>query len=221
MESPLPDDEKVKLAATESSTGTQAVPSPADPVCEDREEDDDLPLLLGITAKSQEDIEDTVLLHIQAREREKRAQQLKKNITTGLGKLRNVQKQLAECENSLQRLYEAADRTSGANQRKVRSLLNDQERLSSDMSRQRQECRSSLQELQRSDYDFTSDLVFQRVIDGFWPEASSAAAAASRVVDNMMERAAEEATETEQAGSTFCSETDTPSLSKRTTFPPL
>ena len=57
--------------------------------------DEDLTALLGVSAKSQEDVEDTVIQLIQDKERDNRVKQLKKNISIQVGKLKRLQKQMA------------------------------------------------------------------------------------------------------------------------------
>ena len=134
--------------------------------------------LLGVSSKSQADIEQTVFQLIQKKEQEKRIAQLKKSVTGQLLKLRNGQKQLVVCESSLAQLYAGSESTSS--RRKISSLLNDQEKLTSDLAALKEDCRSLLGELERLNYDFSgTDPGFRQAIGGFWPNERAAGKSAA------------------------------------------
>jgi hypothetical protein len=145
--------------------------------------------LLGVSAKSQADIEDSVFNLLELRERDNRVKQLKKNIAAQLNKRRSLKKQLDSCESSLQQLYSADP--GGMKKRKISSLLNDQEKLKSDLQALEREVRGGLEELERCNYDFGTDPAFASLIGGFWPNRKSRSAAGGGVVE-------EPSTETDQ-----------------------
>ena len=145
--------------------------------------DEDLTALLGVSAKSQEDVEDTVIQLIQDKERDNRVKQLKKNISIQVGKLKRLQKQMAACERDLAALYGAANST-GLKQRKVGALLNDQEKIRSELNSANEECRRGLQELDDCQYDFDADVEFKLVIRGFWPKTGVKPSAPTTVLES-------------------------------------
>jgi hypothetical protein len=138
--------------------------------------------LLGVSAKSQADIEDSVFSLLELRERDNRVKQLKKNVAAQLNKRRSLKKQLDSCESSLQQLYSADP--GGMKKRKISSLLNDQEKLKSDLQALEGEVRGGLEELERCNYDFSTDPAFASLIGGFWPNRKSRSAAGGGVVED-------------------------------------
>jgi hypothetical protein len=137
--------------------------------------------LLGVSAKSQADIEDSVFNLLELRERDNRVKQLKKNIAAQLNKRRSLKKQLDACESSLQQLYSVDP--GGMKKRKISSLLNDQEKLKSDLQALEGEALGGLEELERCNYDFSTDPAFASLIGGFWPNRKSRSAAGGVVED--------------------------------------
>jgi hypothetical protein len=138
--------------------------------------------LLGVSAKSQADIEDSVFNLLELRERDNRVKQLKKNIAAQLNKRRSLKKQLDACESSLQQLYSADP--GGLKKRKISSLLNDQEKLKSDLQALEGEALGGLEELERCNYDFSTDPAFASLIGGFWPNRKSRSAAGGGIVED-------------------------------------
>ncbi len=137
--------------------------------------------LLGVSSKSQADIEESVFNLLELRERDNRVKQLKKNIAAQLNKRRSLKKQLDACESSLQQLYSADP--GGMKKRKISSMLNDQEKLKSDLQALEGEALGGLEELERSNYDFSTDPAFASLIGGFWPNRKSRSAGGGVVVE--------------------------------------
>jgi hypothetical protein len=188
------DDDVTRLEAsivTSEASGDVITPVEASSVTSEANGDDVTPLeassvtseadlqLLGVSAKSQADIEDSVFNLLELRERDNRVKQLKKNITAQLNKRRSLRKQLDACESSLQQLYSAD--AGGLKKRKISSVLNDQEKLKSDLQALEGEALGGLEELERCNYDFGADPAFASLIGGFWSNRKSRSAAGGGV----------------------------------------
>jgi hypothetical protein len=123
---------------------------------------------LGVSAKRQEDVEDDVIQLIKNKERNQRINQLKNGIVANLSKRSKIAGQLALCEKELQALYENS--SGGAKQRRINTLLNDQEKMRSDLKHLDDECRSAVVELESCDFDFDTDVKLKLLVGRFLPK---------------------------------------------------